>query len=111
MGGPLPGDDVDVQDRYTDNFTVAPGHPCLAGHFPGNPVVPGVLLLDHVLAIAEAWRAAPLGALTLPQVKFVQPLLPGQQADVELVATASGFAFSVHHAGQLLARGSVGVGA
>ena len=61
------------------NFVIDADHPALPGHFPGHPVVPGVVVLDRVLAAIEATHG-PLGALRLPQVKFVQPLLPGEAA-------------------------------
>ena len=58
-------------------------HPCLPGHFPGQPIVPGVVVLDRVLAAIEAQHGA-LGVLRMPQVKFLQPLLPEQPARIEL---------------------------
>lgn len=36
------------------DFVVPHDHPCLPGHFPGRPVVPGVVVLDHVLQAVEA---------------------------------------------------------
>ncbi|GAA5001266.1 hypothetical protein FNZ56_10000 [Pseudoluteimonas lycopersici] len=69
------------------SFVIDPSHPSLPGHFPGAPVVPGVLVLEQVFAAIEAAHG-PLGAIRLPQVKFVQPLLPGEQADVELAEVA-----------------------
>ena len=68
-------------------FTVPASHPSLPGHFPGNPVVPGVVLLARVQAAIEA-RHGPLPALRLPQAKFVRPLLPGQAASIELEPVA-----------------------
>jgi len=65
------------------SLVIDPSHPSLPGHFPGAPVVPGVLVLERVFAAIEAVHG-PLGATRLPQVKFVQPLLPGEHADVEL---------------------------
>lgn len=50
-------------------------HPCLAGHFPGNPIVPGVVLIDHVLAAVRDDLGRPLAGI--PNVKFLQPLRPG----------------------------------
>ena len=64
-------------------FTISADHPCLPGHFPGQPIVPGVVVLDRVLAAIEAQHGA-LGALRMPQVKFLQPLLPEQTARIEL---------------------------
>ena len=87
-------------------FVVPPDHPSLPGHFPGHPVVPGVVLLDHVLEAIEATHG-PLGALRLPQVKFVQPLLPGERAEVALEGEAPRWRFRVLRAGVLLASGEV----
>lgn len=64
-------------------FAIPAEHPCLPGHFPGQPIVPGVVVLDRVLAAIEAQHGA-LGALRMPQVKFLQPLLPEQTARIEL---------------------------
>ena len=69
------------------SFVIDPSHPSLPGHFPGASVVPGVLVLERVVAAIEAAHG-PLGAIRLPQVKFVQPLLPGERAEVELADVA-----------------------
>ena len=66
-------------------FTVPGSHPSLPGHFPGRPVVPGVMLLAQVQAAIESAHGA-LPALRLPQVKFMRPLLPGEPAVIELDA-------------------------
>jgi 3-hydroxymyristoyl/3-hydroxydecanoyl-(acyl carrier protein) dehydratase len=71
------------------HFAVPHDHPALPGHFPGRPVVPGVVVLERVLEAIEAAHG-PLGALRLPQVKFVQPLLPGERADIAIEALGGG---------------------
>ncbi|MGQ0801512.1 MAG: hypothetical protein ACT4NL_15545 [Pseudomarimonas sp.] len=68
---------------------VSADHPCLAGHFPGNPIVPGVVILDAVLAAARLRFGTDCSLQRLPQVKFLQPLLPGQAASIELTAVAT----------------------
>ena len=92
------------------SFVIAPDHPCLPGHFPGRPLVPGVVLLDRVIAALEERHALP-GPVRLPQVKFVQPLLPGETARIELEGAAPRWRFRVLRGDVLLASGEVATGA
>lgn len=62
--------------RLDFELSVATDHPSLAGHFPGNPVVPGVLLLDCVLHVLQQSVGRPLARLR--HVKFLSTLLPGE---------------------------------
>jgi 3-hydroxyacyl-[acyl-carrier-protein] dehydratase len=87
-------------------FRIDPGHPCLPGHFPGRPVVPGVVVLDHVVDAIEARHGA-CGALRLPQVKFLHPLLPGQEATVVLEGDAPRWRFRVLCGDTAVATGDV----
>jgi 3-hydroxymyristoyl/3-hydroxydecanoyl-(acyl carrier protein) dehydratase len=73
---------------WESSFAIPASHPCLPGHFPGRPVVPGVVLLDQVM---EAARAAGLGrAARLPAAKFLRPVLPEERVTLTMRRTASG---------------------
>ena len=87
-------------------FSIPADHPSLPGHFPGRPIVPGVVVLEHVLEAIEATHG-PLGPLRLPQVKFAQPLLPGEVADIVLEGAAPRWRFRVVRAQTLIASGDV----
>ena len=87
-------------------FIIPVDHPSLPGHFPGRPIVPGVVLLDRVIDAIEAGHG-PLPPLRLPQVKFLKPLLPGQQALVELQGGTPRWRFRVLHGEELLASGEI----
>jgi 3-hydroxymyristoyl/3-hydroxydecanoyl-(acyl carrier protein) dehydratase len=91
-------------------FSIPIDHPSLPGHFPGRPVVPGVVILEQVLDAIEAGHG-PLSALRLPQVKFVRPLLPGECAEVEVTGEAPRWRFRVRRGDALLASGEIALDA
>lgn len=87
--------------------SIAPDHPALPGHFPGAPVVPGVVLLDHVLDAARKALDLKDGHPNLPWVKFHAPLGPGEEfvARLEPLGAAS-FKFTVRSGETLIASGN-----
>lgn len=87
-------------------FIIPVEHPSLPGHFPGQPIVPGVVLLDRVIEAIEASHGR-LPPLRLPQVKFLKPLLPGQPARVELQGGLPRWRFRVLREDELLASGEI----
>lgn len=87
-------------------FIIPADHPSLPGHFPGRPIVPGVVLLDRVIEAIEADHG-PLPPLRLPQVKFLKPLLPDEHASVELLGEAPRWRFRVLRDHELLASGEI----
>jgi 3-hydroxymyristoyl/3-hydroxydecanoyl-(acyl carrier protein) dehydratase len=81
-------------------------HPSLAGHFPGRPIVAGVLLLEAVALALRDWRG--LGVRQVVDAKFVAPLLPGEDASLELVAQDDArFRFTVRRGADTLLRGTL----
>jgi 3-hydroxymyristoyl/3-hydroxydecanoyl-(acyl carrier protein) dehydratase len=92
-------------EKYQAAFSIPANHPALPGHFPGAPVVPGVVLLDLVLQASEAWHGNPVKASGLRYVKFHFSLLPEQRAEVMLELDGHRLAFRIAHGEQLIAQG------
>ena len=66
----------DMAELPTKFFSVAADHPIFAGHFPGRPIVPGVMLLEWVVAeVSLALGRAP-AQQRVRAAHFFQPLEP-----------------------------------
>lgn len=93
-----------MNDVFQTALRIEATHPALAGHFPGNPVVPGVVLLERVAAAWRAWRG---DRVTRLDAKFMRPLLPDEEAAIQLHVEAARVRFTVRRAdGVALARGT-----
>ena len=97
-------------EHYSQPCYINAEHPCLVGHFPTNPIVPGVVILDEVLRAAQ--QSADLGSnaldsFTLNTVKFLAPLRPEQHfiIQLELNRSTQRIAFQCLRDTQLIAKG------
>ena len=61
------------------HWTVPPDHPAFAGHFPGTPILPGVVLLDVALQIIADASGIALDLCEISSVKFLSPASPGDE--------------------------------
>ena len=96
-----------MTERHDTTFTIGPDHPAIPGHFPGRPVVPGVVLLDCIIAAARDAFGLP-AATTLPRVKFAAPVLPGQRVDgARARPDATRITFTCSVGGQTVAAGEL----
>ncbi|MEO8417471.1 MAG: 3-hydroxyacyl-ACP dehydratase FabZ family protein [Methylophilaceae bacterium] len=65
-------------------------HPAFAGHFPGTPIVPGVVLLDAAIQAIVSATGEPLNTWQISAVKFLSPLKPGEAVIIEHEVQANG---------------------
>ena len=91
------------------SMQIAHDHPAFAGHFPGQPLLPGVLLLAHVLvaALADPALAGRLGdAPRLSNAKFLSPVRPGDRIEMSFdAASNTRLGFEVRCGDRLAASG------
>jgi 3-hydroxyacyl-[acyl-carrier-protein] dehydratase len=107
----------------TVTVLVPPQHPAFEGHFPGAPLLPGVVLLDEMLRVVEealfggggggaaAAVAGKTGAApgwTIATAKFLQPVRPGDTLTLEHETLTNGaIRFAIRSAGRAVATGTL----
>lgn len=88
------------------SFTIPVDHPALPGHFPGRPIVPGVVLLNGVIdAIGEA-LACRFDTWQLSWAKFPNPVEPSETLALAFESSANGsIRFTLHAGAREVASG------
>ena len=89
--------ELEPKKRIVGIKNVTINEPFFQGHFPGHPIMPGVLLLEAMAQAAGvlAFRSLPdidpkkkvVYFMTIDKVKFRKPVLPGDQVRFELDVT------------------------
>lgn len=96
---------------YVRRLAISKEHPALPGHFPGHPVVPGVLVLDEVIETLKEQHSRKAVVITgLPSVKLSSPLFPEEQLTISLEQEdLETVAFTCRVGSRLVASGSIRV--
>lgn len=88
-------------------WTVPVDHPAFAGHFPGRPIVPGVVLLDRAVLFAARALERPADGLRLAGAKFLSPVGPGEELRFSFQSrTDGGLQFAIRAGDRDVATGS-----
>jgi 3-hydroxyacyl-[acyl-carrier-protein] dehydratase len=88
-------------------WRVPADHPAFAGHFPGHPILPGVVLIDEALRAAREQLPGARG-WSIPQAKFLLPVSPGDELVLHLSPLAGGgFGFEFRRAAAPVASGQL----
>ena len=73
--------------EYRAAFLFPKELPLFAGHFPGNPLVPGIMLIEMVRDTAGRAARRPLRTVEISRAKFVAPVLPNEKIEVVVKLT------------------------
>ena len=91
-----------MNDVWRADFSLPHEHPALPGHFPGQPRVPGVLLLEQAARALRAWRGVAMAGVI--EAKFLAALQPGLMATIDLHADGARVRFAIRQGATLIAR-------
>lgn len=101
-------DNVDCvrgDDSIEVNFRIPESYPYFEGHFPDNPIVPGVVQVGWSLAAVRDLAEAENVAIT--RYRFLEPILPGQSVSLKIEAKGDRFACQTRVDGILVSKGTI----
>lgn len=86
-------------------------HPAFAGHFPNDPLLPGVVLLDKLIQRIQKHYASPMASglnrFCLESVKFLHSVRPDDEISFQWEEQGTQLKFSISCATQLIAQGTL----
>ena len=68
----------------------APDHPAAQGHFPGNPIIPGAVVLGEALQAIETALGLNLSPCQMKAAKFFSPTRPGDRVVIDFTRSTQG---------------------
>jgi 3-hydroxyacyl-[acyl-carrier-protein] dehydratase len=91
--------ELTLNEKVVGLKNVTVNEPFFQGHFPGRPIMPGVLIIEAMAQVGGilAYKSAPQLAakkliyfMGMDRVKFRKPVVPGDQLILELIALRRG---------------------
>jgi 3-hydroxyacyl-[acyl-carrier-protein] dehydratase len=81
-------------------------HPAYVGHFPGHPILPGVVLLDEVQHAVGLREELPIAFTVIRAAKFPSSVKPGETLRLAYdTTTGAGYQFEVLAGTRVVASG------
>jgi len=77
------------EGNFSANIKLNENHEIFKGHFPGNPVTPGVCMMQIVKELTEEFTGKKLFLKSASNVKFMAIINPFETPDLHLQLTVS----------------------
>lgn len=69
-------------DTVVRRYRFSPDFVGFSGHFPGDAILPAIVQLQAVVALAQELAGTPLRLVAVPSAKFLAPVRPGEDVEV-----------------------------
>ncbi len=85
--------EMEPEKKATGIKNVTINEPFFVGHFPGNPIMPGVLIVEALaqvaglMAFASGVQGDTVYFMSIEKAKFRRPVVPGDQLRLEIIRT------------------------
>lgn len=93
-------------DVFETEISFPADEPFFRGHYPGNPVTPGVILVDRAVKAAERMIGCGVSLKGMKKVKFSRSVFPDEAVALKLERKGEGeISYSFSKDGTLCASG------